>query len=176
MENNIILCSNQQLMKENITDTTEAYCTPPCPQQQCMTSCLSTLWPAFFIVRPKCLPIWWVKNDEAIFFKLSLEFLRIDNTWRRSFQRNTAPKEVKYWLKIHDKFIKIENEKISTYMYISESEYSFGLWSLNDGFGCFPQGNQGRLSFDKVLVMIWIVIAMYLFFPDNIIPTMSSGY
>lgn len=46
----------------------------------------------------------------------------MDNTWRISSQRNIAPKGSEI-LKIHDKFIKIENDTISTYMYVSESEY-----------------------------------------------------
>lgn len=63
------------------------------------------------------------KNDENIFFKLSLESLRIDSTWGISSREIQPHKGVKYWFKIYDKLIKIENEKISTYMYVSESQY-----------------------------------------------------
>lgn len=42
--------------------------------------------------------------------------------WRISTARNTAPKGSKILIKIHEEFIKTENEGISTGMYVSVSE------------------------------------------------------
>jgi hypothetical protein len=83
-----------------------------------------------------------VKNDGTYFSNYPVEFLRVDNTWRISSQRNTSPNGGKMLIKIHGKFIKMENEKISICMYVSESEYlehpillPFD-WSLNEVFSC----------------------------------------
>lgn len=96
---------------------------------------------------------WWVKNDEAIVFKLSLGFLKINNTWRIRLPRNRAPKGSKILIK--NSWCIYENEKISTDRYVTEAEYlehPVGFWLVSKWWiWLLPSRESGQAYFWQVL-------------------------